>query len=392
MGTGKAPQMTNIAPPGSGEASSVSPRSFWLSLHARYQCRHSGVCCSSDWPIPLESVRMPTIVSAIERGDLPAPAEWIASEPGQPAEIAGVLARAAGRCVFHRTAGPRAGCAIQHAAGHDALPSACQHFPRVCLIDARGVFVTLSHYCPTAADLLFSHEGPIAIVEGPPAVRDGNVEGLDARDSLPPLLTPTRLMDLEAYSAWERHMIAVLADGRSSADGALSVLAHQAAALSAWRPGKGALVGQIASLTEDRATTQVSLDWQEEKRRFDLARTSVPPAIDWSDLGIKCPEALWEESAASGWLDSTTVIKRYLATHAFASWMAYQGSGLMSILRRLQVALAVLRFEVLRLTATERKPFVPDLLKEAIRQTDLLLVHLVDRDELARRCRDRDSP
>ena len=61
----------------------------------------------------------------------------------------------------------------------------CAHFPYVCLIDQRGVHVTLSHYCPTATALLFEHSGPIEIVEGPSPIAELDMlEGLDARDAL----------------------------------------------------------------------------------------------------------------------------------------------------------------------------------------------------------------
>ena len=47
-------------------------------------------------------------------------------------------------------------CAIQRQMGHDQLPSACRHFPRVVVLDPRGTFITLSHVCPTAARMLIA--------------------------------------------------------------------------------------------------------------------------------------------------------------------------------------------------------------------------------------------
>lgn len=88
----------------------------------------------------------------------------------------------------------------------------CVHFPYVCVIDARGVHVTLSHYCPTAASLLFDHRGPIEIVEGPPPIPGIEIpEGLDARESLPPLRAPNLLMSYEEFSEWERNELKTLA-------------------------------------------------------------------------------------------------------------------------------------------------------------------------------------
>ena len=88
----------------------------------------------------------------------------------------------------------------------------CQHFPRVCLIDDRGVRVSLSHYCPTAAAMLVDDDGPVTIVAGPPAVPGRAMpEGLDVRDGLPPRLTERVLTDLEGMTAWERHVVGTLA-------------------------------------------------------------------------------------------------------------------------------------------------------------------------------------
>ena len=118
---------------------------------------------------------------------------------------------------------PAGSCSI-----HPARPSSCAHFPYVCLIDSRGVRVTLSHYCPTAASMLFAHDGPIEILEGPPPIAGLDVpEGLDARESLPPAAAEAstsakatadrpagrphaaklRLMSWDEFSEWERRVI-----------------------------------------------------------------------------------------------------------------------------------------------------------------------------------------
>lgn len=125
---------------------------------------------------------------------------------GEWLEEGGVLPRnAQGACVFHDGR-----CTV-----YEHRPMSCVHFPYVCLIDARGVHVTLSHYCPTAASLLFAHQGPIEIVEGPSPVPDLEIpEGLDARESLPPLAESSaspksaaagpRLMSFDEFANWER--------------------------------------------------------------------------------------------------------------------------------------------------------------------------------------------
>jgi hypothetical protein len=312
-------------------------RTYWLSLHVPYACRHSGACCSSRWPIPIERSR----VAAVQA--LRPDTHWLVPAEGAPPDVAGLLAvSASGHCVFHRD-----GCEIQRAYGAPAMPSACQHFPREVLIDGRGVFVTLSHFCPTAADLLFDHEGPIEIVEGPPAVPGGEPEGLDARDVLPPLLTAGVLMDPEGYSAWEAHMVRVLgADDGRTPEAAVAQLAADLATLQRWRPRGSSLAAEAARLAGEQ-------------------EAAVAVLSDRPQSGARTREEM----------EANRVIRRYLAARAFASWMAYQGGGLSAIVASLRFALKVLREEM------TRRP-----LRGAIRETDLQILHLTPRDELARRC------
>lgn len=156
---------------------------YWLNFHLPYACRHSGACCKAGWPIPVEPAR----AAFLGRGHT-------------------LPRRGDGTCVFHN------GCCTVY----EHRPMSCVHFPYVCLIDPRGVHVTLSHYCPTAASLLFDHRGPIEIVEGPPPVPGLEIpEGLDARESLPPLREARpktqapgpSLMSWDEFSAWEREEI-----------------------------------------------------------------------------------------------------------------------------------------------------------------------------------------
>ena len=284
-------------------------------MHVPYACRHAGACCSSGWPIPIERARVDAVRTL--RPDL----VWLRVVADAPPDIAGALTLSRdGHCVFHHD-----GCAIHQHLGEQAMPTACRHFPRQVLIDPRGVFVTLSHYCPTAADLLFSHDGSVDIVEGPPAIRGGEPEGLDARDVLPPLLAPGVLMDLAGYSAWEKHVVTVLATAdAASAESTLDRLDGELAALQRWRPGATSLTAAVESLAAGRSP-----------------RGSSPVA--GSD---------------------ERVVRRYLAARAFASPAAYGTHGVSGVLRSLRHALSQLR------DLQRRRS-----LKEAIRQTDLELLH-----------------
>lgn len=272
---------------------------------------------------------------------------WLLPAAGAPPDIAGVLALSAnGHCVFHRD-----GCEIQRALGHRLVPSACQHFPREVLIDRRGVFVTLSHYCPTAADLLFDHQGAVHIVEGPRPLPDGEPEGLDARGVLPPLLVDGVLMDDDGYDAWERHMIQALTqDDSRTPEEAVAGLRRDVAILQRWRPGTLSLSAEIAQLPEAQCSGSA-----------------------------KSPKS---DSAEATVVDETVIIRRYLAARAFASWMAYEGRGLAAVVGSLALILRVLRQQLA--TMGEAAPS-RDRLTQAIRQTDLLLVHQMPRAELASR-------
>ena len=161
---------------------------FWLNFHLPYACRHSGACCTAGWPIPVEP----------ERAVLIKPGQWLDAGDTLPRDESGA-------CVFHQDR-----CTV-----YEHRPLSCVHFPYVCMIDPRGVHVTLSHFCPTAAALLFEHDGPIEVVEGPSPVPLLDIpEGLDARESLPPVDTRSekpRLLSWEEFSQWERNELRTLA-------------------------------------------------------------------------------------------------------------------------------------------------------------------------------------
>jgi Fe-S-cluster containining protein len=308
---------------------------FWLNFHLPYACRNTGMCCTSGWPIPVEPALVPAIEDAIAKKVIPLRVEpWLVKDETMPDDVAGILAlRGNGHCVFFEAGSP--GCSI-----HEVKPSGCVHFPYVCLIDQRGVHVTLSHYCPTAASLLFEHDGPIEIVEGPPPAGTGDdVEGLDARDALPPVAAETkqRLMSFAELTAWERDQIAR---------------------------------ARIDELQPD------DLEW------FDRARTTVPMPWQWPAAPEQF-ESVWWSAVAPRWHRFEDALTRYAAAKRFASWSLYLGDGLEAAAQTARIAGAVLRIEAARQCAFFGRPLDRELLIEAIRQTDLLLVHYADPQLLA---------
>jgi Fe-S-cluster containining protein len=324
-------------------------RTFWLNAHLGYRCRHSGACCSSGWPIPIERDRAAAVVRDIAAGRVqPMVDPWVTRAVGTPQEFAGTLTLTdRGACTFYRPrqsglsdAGPTpvpGACAIHH-----SKPSSCAHFPFVCLIDARGVRVTLSHYCPTAAGMLVDPRGPLDIVEGPPVFADGSTpEGLDAREVLPPLASPGRLAGLDEYSEWEARLVRSLAAAAGVPDPPLAA-------------------------------------------RFEVARDALPATLSWPDPPAGLEQA-WSELIAPRWPEVAPVAGRYLAARAFGSWVAYQGGGLPAVERSLLMVDAVFRVELAR-QARGVAPLGRAALTAAIRQSDLLLVHYVDPAEFARAC------
>jgi Fe-S-cluster containining protein len=365
----------------------MGSRVFCLSFHASYRCRHAGACCTSGWEIPVEArlhgrlaefvrsgaigVGAPPGGALVERTDLPD--GWTA--------VLGI--DGAGRCVFYEP--PRGTCAIHRQRGEESLPTPCRVFPRDALIDQRGTFVTLSHYCPTAARLLFEHDGTVRIVAAPAVFSPaGEYEGLEARGALPPLLRPGVLTDLESYAVWEQHMVGTLTSGEPP-EASLARLWAGAEAIRSWRPADGTLVDRMTVVTATGSNRGVADTRETDVAALDLdVRRAVP-----SHLEVPAPvpdfDRVWKTFVAADWTTLRPPVGRYLSARAFASWAAYQGRGLRTVIRSVEAALAVVKMEAARVCARADRAVDAALLLEAFRAADLLLVHLASREDLARR-------
>ena len=361
---------------------------YALSIHADYRCRRSGVCCTSDWDVPVELSLYRTLHEALESGQLIPAAASADGDPvlaqglDLPDEATAMVSRtSSGDCVFyHRRSGL---CVVHRDLGEQHLPETCRHFPRLAVRDARGTFISLSHYCPTAADMLFRDDVPIAIVEGPPAFPPADYQGLEvAQDAWPPLLHPRMLMDDDAYSGWERHMVARCADAALSPESVVATLERDAQLLRTYRPGDrtlGAAIGELPAAAVDaapHATIAASLALHAEA--LDAVPEEWKPDSDSAQLA-----EMFESRVAPVWPKWHWPLKRYLAAKAFASWTGYQGRGLLTIVRGLETALALVRVEAARQCRDARRALDATLLREAIRQSDFLLNHLAVGEELA---------
>jgi Fe-S-cluster containining protein len=368
-----------------------------LSIHARYGCRSSGACCTAGWAIPVEPQVEEGLRHAWETKRLRVGAARSVDDLLRPAaglpDRARVLLRhdGRGRCAFFE---PPAGnlCAIHRQLGHGALPVACRQFPRVALLAPDAVCLTLSHFCPTAADLLFA-DGPCGIVEDPLAFPPrAAYEGLDAREALSPLLRPGVLMGWDGYRLWEAHAIALLTDASLAPEEALARLEAQAEAARAWRVEEGPFLSFLPDALSLTPAPPPPHSFADHLHRWELVRACVP-------AGLQAPAALHQGAAeadrrfvAPTWPTWSGPVRRYLAAKAFASWCALQGQGLRTTVSALRAAWAVLRVEAARVGQAAGRPLDAILMKEAIRAADLLLVHLASPEDLARALSVAESP
>jgi hypothetical protein len=326
-----------------------------LSFHSRYRCRQQGACCTARWPIPVEADRLVRLQAAVATGRLRVASDstpWVSCPPGAPTETPALLGTTREGCVFFEAASGGS-CRVHAVLGHDALPLACRQFPRVSVIDPRGVSVTLSHYCPTAADLLDGH-GRVTIAADPPGLFVGPGDaGLDVRTSLPPLLRPDMLMDWASWWEWERLAVALL--GRSEPiEQSMNALAACVETARTWVPSRGELTDHVRLAFEQPVRSRlpaVSSDWD---RCLATVHAAVPDDLQVAPL---VPVGRPPER----------VIRRFLLAHAFANWTAHLGHGLRTWLQSLIAPWALLEAGL------------------GVRQADLLLRHLADPSALAER-------
>lgn len=359
---------------------------FALTIHADYKCRHSGACCTADWDVPVELPVYRSLDEQLRRGLLrvaPAaePLPPFIVEPDLPDGAAAMLERThRGDCVFFERDSHL--CVVHRDAGEESLPATCRHFPRLAVADARGTFVTLSHYCPTAAAMLFREDVGLEIVQRPAAFPPADYDGLTVTtDDLPPLLSPSMLMDPDGYSAWERHMVRRCA-ADTMPESVVATLAVDASRLRSWRPGGISLAEAVRLLPEalTPAASPSSLAGSHDLRSevVDAIPDDLRPAPDEGGL-----EEAYRVHVRRRWSAFARPINRYLAAKAFASWTAYQGRGLATIVRGLDAALALLRVESARQCRDAARALDRDLLLEAFRSADFALNHLAVGEDLA---------
>jgi Fe-S-cluster containining protein len=360
---------------------------FALRFHADYRCRHSGACCTADWDVPVELSVYRSLHDALVGGRLRVAATASDTypfivEPDLPDGAAAMLDRDhRGHCVFYESGAQR--CIVHRDLGEPHLPTTCRHFPRVSVQDRRGTFVSLSHFCPTAASMLFS-DTPVDIVAQPPAFPNADYDGLIVTpDDLPPLLHPRVLMDLDGYSAWERHMVGRCADVHQRPESVVATLMRDADLLRRWQPGGMSLSDAVGELPRHGVEPLSAAEFELSLQMRDDVIAAVPddlkPPSDEAGL-----DQAWTKYVDRPWDGYRAPINRFLAAKAFASWTAYQGRGVKTIVRGLEAALALVRVEAARQCRNAARPLDRDLLLEAFRQADFALNHLAVGEDLAK--------
>jgi Fe-S-cluster containining protein len=339
--------------------------------------------------VPVEAPLYRNLSEALATGSLVPTAEpaegfhaALSVDVDLPDEAAAMVARSAdGRCVFyHRGSGL---CVIQRDLGEPQLPLTCRHFPRVAVRDTRGTFISLTHYCPTAAAMLFRDDMPLEIVESPPAFPPADYEGLRVDpDAWPPLLHPKMLMDLDGYSAWERHMVARCNLNMLSPEGVVATLARDARALRAYQPGNGSLVAAVEGLPGTTVEAPAHNSLEASLLLHAEVMSAVPDDVrpEPDETGIR---DAFVRGVMPEWAVWQAPLRRYLAAKAFANWTAYQGRGVLAIVRGLEAALALVRVEAARECRNAGRVLDGDLLKQAFRASDFVLNHIAVGEDLA---------
>jgi hypothetical protein len=343
-------------------------RTRCLSFHAGYRCQHVGACCSAGWDVEVE----PHIVDAVRSGRLLPVLSTDAPFAALPEGDALAPARTtSGECAFHHAHR----CSLQEVGSESMLPSACRHFPRVYLRDARGTLLTLSHFCPTAASLLLD-TAPVTVVDAqPPLALAEPIEGLDAREALPPLVRPGLLADTAGYGAWEEAVVRTFLDS-PDVDSAFSRIEEATETIRRWSPSKGPFTSAVQSAF---AVTTVAASTADQparlSRAFAIVREltgphplmEVPSGFerDWTRLHDAAAHAMRNPMA------------RYLAATAFGNWIAYRGQGLRSIVEWLRACYDVVRVQMVR-HLPDQTVIRPEDLIESFRTADYIVVHTVD--------------
>ena len=349
-----------------------------LSFHSEYHCGNTGICCSSRWEVAVEvevEVRLVSLLG-LGPGKLPNGPDGfrIISEPPAGCRSSLRTADPSGACWFRDE--PGRACAIHRNHGESVLPSACRQFPRVCVLEPAVVSVSLSHYCPTAAALLFAGPEEFGLVSDAPAFPpDWPFEGLDARRAYPPFLRPGVLLGFDGLRTFEDRVVTVLSQGTLWPALARIDLAIERA--RTWTVSAGPMCDHVAD-----SFALTGRDPRPDPGTIDPRPLLLATLTRGTQPTAGLPEFRPGPLSLSNLAD--LALRKYLASRLIAAWITFQGNDLRSVARYLRLCLdTVFLFESARGTAESEAA----RWRESIRNADLWLLHYCDPDLLARNLR-----
>ena len=351
----------------------TSARVRCLAFHADYGCQNTGVCCASGWEIPIEErVELAIRGRAHAATRLPNGPDGFKTAHDASPGCKSSLRRhePSSSCWFRDPAESR--CAIHREFGEDSLPSACRHFPRICVLEPNGVSLSLSHYCPTAAAMLFENSGDFTMVEDPRGFpRSWPYEGLDATTACSPFLRPGVLLGFDGLRAFEESALTSLSVGDVWAS--LSRIDSLVEGVRAWTPTGPAPPDLIRGLTE--VTGSSSAFRLPAKDPRPALRRSLTPG---TPVAVPLPDHTCGRPHVPDNVD--LALRRYLAGRLIAAWVTYQADDLRAVAKYLHLCLdTVLLFQAAQGSdGKEERGW-----KEAIRSADLWILHYCDPELLA---------
>jgi hypothetical protein len=251
------------------------------------------------------------------------------------------------------------------------------------VIDHRGTLISLTHFCPTAAATLLT-PARLSIVEAFPPLRlDPPTEGLDARGALPPLVRPDLLCDTEGYDAWERSGLTVFAQPDLHFATCLDIVAAATESIRGWNPGGESLASRVATDFQAACRLHVTERWS-ASGAIERVRLLTMGRVEDDLSPLDAFDEKWNDYPGRrlGWFN--TGVKNYLAARLFANWIAYQGRGLRTIVEWLRTCAAVVGHELLRRRSDSTSPADATAFIEAVRNADLLLLHVLDSASFAK--------
>jgi hypothetical protein len=177
-------------------------------------------------------------------------------------------------------------------------------------------------------------------------------------------------------------MVMRCADGERGPESVVATLERDARQLGRWKPGRMTLADAVRDLPSQPAQAVAPQILDRAVALYEQVMHAVPddlrPPPD--DRGL---DVAYVELVRPMWPRFAVPLNRYVAAKAFASWTAYQGRGVASIVRGLEAAVAVVRVESARQCRNAKRRLDADLLRDAFRCADFILNHLAVGEDLA---------